>query len=341
MQEQETRKLGILATIGDSAKRGADMVRQVLSFARGVEGQRLEVQAGHLLKEIEKIAAETFPKNIQIRSDIPADLWAVQGDPTQIHQVILNMCVNSRDAMPGGGTLILSARNLMMDAPYASMIPGAKAGPYLIIDIEDTGAGMTPEVIERIFDPFFTTKDLGKGTGLGLSSAMAIIKSHQGFVRVQSEPGKGSKFQIGLPAQAVAVAATPVATPAELPRGDGELVLLIDDEDAVRQIARQTLESFGYRVLAAADGVDAATLYPQHKNEIAVILTDMMMPVMDGPATIQVLLRMNPQARIIAASGLGIKDMVAKATNAGVKHFIPKPYTAETLLKALHSVLKL
>jgi len=339
IQEQDPLRIGVLATIENSARRGADMVRQVLSFSRGVEGQRVEVQAGHLLKGIEKIANETFVKNIRVCSDIPADLWVVQGDPTQIHQMLLNLCVNARDAMSNGGTINLRASNYLLDEQCAVMIAGAKPGAYLIIELEDSGTGMPPEVIDRIFEPFFTTKELGKGTGLGLSSALAIIKSHQGFIRVSSELDKGSLFQVYLPAQMGNGNSQPPPETAEMTRGNGELVLLIDDEDALRKITGQTLESFGYQVLPAADGVEASTLYATHKEKIAVVLTDMMMPVMDGPATIQVLMRMNPQVRIIAASGLNVKDMVARATNAGVKHFIPKPYTAETLLRTLHTVL--
>lgn len=339
LHEQDALRLGVLATIENSARRGADMVRQVLSFSRGVEGQRVEVQAGHLLKGIEKIANETFLKNIRVSSDIPANLWIVQGDPTQIHQMLLNLCVNARDAMPNGGTLKLSAGNHLLDEQCAAMIAGAKPGPYLFIELEDSGTGMPPDVVDRIFEPFFTTKELGKGTGLGLSSALAIIKSHQGFIRVSSELDKGSKFQVYLPAQIVEGASMPPPPLNEMPHGNGELVLLIDDEEPVRHITGQTLESFGYRVLPAADGVEASTLYATHKDQISVVLTDMMMPVMDGPATIQVLMRMNPKVRIIAASGLSVKDMVTRAANAGVTHFIPKPYTAETLLKMLHTVL--
>ncbi len=341
LHEHDALRLGVLATIESSARRGADMVRQVLSFSRGVEGQRVEVQAGHLLKGIEKIANETFLKNIRVISDIPANLWIVQGDPTQIHQMLLNLCVNARDAMPNGGTLKLSACNHLLDEQCATMIAGAKPGPYLIIELEDSGTGMPSNVIDRIFEPFFTTKELGKGTGLGLSSALAIIKSHQGFIRVSSELDKGSKFQVYLPAQIVEGVSVPPPLQIEMPRGNGELVLLIDDEEPVRHITGQTLESFGYRVLPAADGVEASTLYAAHKEQISVVLTDMMMPVMDGPATIQVLMRMNPMVRIIAASGLSVKDMVARAANAGVTHFIPKPYTAETLLRMLHTVLNM
>jgi CheY-like chemotaxis protein len=316
------------------------MVQQVLSFARGVEGRQLAVPVGRLLREIEKIANETFLKNIQVRSRIQTDLWGVQGDPTQLHQVLLNLCVNARDAMPNGGMLRLSASNVVLDEQCGTLSPDAKPGRHVLIEVEDSGTGMPQDVLERIFEPFFTTKEMGKGTGLGLSTTLAIIKGHHGFLRVQSELGEGSKFQVYLPANDTADVHqdTPVET--TLPRGNGELVLVVDDEDTVRQIISQTLEAFGYRVLLAADGVEASTVFTAHQEEIAVVLTDMMMPVMDGLATIQVLMRINPQVRIIAASGLGIKDMVARATGAGVKHFIPKPYSAETLLKILAEVLQ-
>ncbi|MDI1314527.1 PAS domain S-box protein, partial [Prosthecobacter sp.] len=339
IQEKDPRRLSVLNTIETSSKRGADMVKQVLSFARGVESQQLEVQAGHLLTEIEKLANETFLKNIQVRSIIPPDLWIVRGDPTQLHQVLLNLCVNARDAMPYGGTLSLAASNLMLDEHYAGMNIEAKPGPHVRIVVEDTGTGMPPEVIERIFEPFFTTKELGKGTGLGLSTTIAIIKSHGGFLRVYSEVGVGTRFHVYLPAQTEPGAANMGHLEVELPGGQGQLILVIDDEASIRQITQQTLEAFGYRVVLASDGAEAAAIYGVRRHEIAAVLTDMMMPVMDGPATIQVLMRMNPQVRIIAASGLNANGMVAKAVNVGVKHFIPKPYTAETLLKTLHTLL--
>lgn len=338
LQETDARRLDILKTIEVSAKRGADMVRQVLSFARGFEGRQLEVQVGHLLREIEKMANETFLKSIRVRCDIPAGLWTVDGDPTQLHQVLLNLCVNARDAMPHGGFLSLSARNFQVDDQYAGMNPGASPGPHVVIEVEDNGCGMPPEVIERIFEPFYTTKELGKGTGLGLSTTLAIIKGHHGFIRVQSDPGIGTKFCVFLPAQTVQGQSHAIAGQ-ELPRGNDELVLVIDDEASVQEITRQTLEIFGYRVLIAADGAEAASIYALRKNEIDLVLTDMMMPVMDGAAIIQVLLRINPEARIIAASGISTDGMVSKAASAGVKFFIPKPYTAETLLKTMRQAL--
>lgn len=338
---EDSQSLDILSIIDDSAKRAADLVRQVLTFARGVESRQLKVQIGHLIQELQKVINDTFPKNIQIQINIAPDLWLVQGDSTQLHQVLLNLCVNARDAMPDGGNLTLSASNLMLDEQYAGMNIEASPGPYVSIEVEDSGSGMPPSVIEHIFEPFYTTKELGKGTGLGLSTSIAIIKSHGGFVRVYSEVATGSRFHIYIPAMVDIEAEEDQPITNELPRGNGELILVVDDEPAVREITRQTLEAFGYSVALASDGVDATSIYAERKEEIALVLTDMMMPIMDGPTMIQVLLKLDPQVRIIAASGLNANSMVAKATHAGVSHFIPKPYTAETLLKTIRDVLEL
>ncbi|MES2571089.1 MAG: PAS domain S-box protein [Verrucomicrobiota bacterium] len=336
--EVDPKRAGILSTIEMSAERGADMVRQVLSFARGVEGRRLTVQIKHLLRDIEKITNDTFLKHIQIRTVIPYDLWTVTGDPTQLHQVLLNLCVNARDAMPYGGALTISAENLDLDAHYAGLNIDAKPGPYVLIRVEDSGIGIPAQVIDQIFDPFFTTKELGMGTGLGLSTSLAIIKSHGGFIRVDSEPGKGTRFSVYLPAKWETTAEVTTATPCELPRGRGELILVVDDEPAVREITQQTLEAFGYRVVLASDGAEAVATYASLGTEITAVLTDMMMPVLDGPSTIQVLLKLNPKLPFIAASGFSASGHVARATNLGVKHFLPKPYTAETLLKLLSEI---
>jgi len=329
----------LLATLGSSAQRGAEMVRQVLSFARGVEGRKMDVQVKHLLRDIEKIVNDTFPKNIQVRSIIPNDLWTILGDPTQLHQVLLNLCVNARDAMPNGGILTITAENIHLDEHYAGLNPDAHPGAYSFLQITDSGTGMPPGVIEKIFDPFFTTKEIGKGTGLGLSTSLAIVKSHGGFIRVYSEPGKGTTFKAYFPAQTELSAQTEAEIAAELPRGNGELILIVDDESNVRQITRQTLEAFGYRVIVASDGAEAVAMVARPDMEIAVVLTDMMMPVMDGPATIQVLLRLNPDLPIIAASGLSSDGRVAQAASLGVKHFLSKPYTADALLQVLRQIL--
>lgn len=339
MQFPDHQSREMIETLSMAARRGSDMVRQVLTFARGLAGERLEVQVRHLVSDIEKIVNETFLKHVTIRSGIPHDLWTIMGDATQLHQVLLNLCVNARDAMPQGGTLTISAENVMLDAHYSGLNAEAIAGPYICLKVEDTGTGIPPEILEKIFDPFFTTKEVGKGTGLGLSTTLAIVKSHSGFLRVYSEPGKGTTFKIYLPASTESSAALTREAKTELPRGNGETIVVIDDEGAVRQITQQTLHAFGYRVLLACDGAEAIAIYAEHKAEIAAVLTDMMMPVMDGPATIQVFRKLNPKLPIIAASGLATNDYVARMANLGVKYFLPKPYTAETLLKALKEAL--
>jgi PAS domain S-box-containing protein len=328
----------LLGMINSSAQHGADMVRQVLSFARGVTGRRMELQVKHLIKDIAKIATDTFLKSIVVRAGIPEGLWTLVGDPTQLHQVLLNLCVNARDAMPNGGTLTLAAENLALDARSAGVHPEAQPGQYVLLTVQDSGNGMSPEVVERIFDPFFTTKEVGKGTGLGLSTTLGIVKSHGGFVRVCSEPGTGTTFRVYLPAHSEFSRGDAELEP-ELPRGRGEVILVVDDEMVVREITRQTLESFGYRVLLARDGAEAVNVYTEFRAEIAVVLTDMMMPVMDGAATIEVLRQLNPEVCIVAASGLSTQGRVAHAAKLGAKHFLTKPFTTETLLKTLEEVL--
>ncbi len=323
----------LLDAIELSAKHGADLVRQVLLFARGVEGDRREVRINNLVWDVERTAQDTFLKTIDVRTSVPADLWRVVGDPTQLQQVLVNLCVNARDAMPAGGSLIITAENVSLDANDAELHLEANEGPYLLLRVEDTGTGIAPEDLERIFDPFFTTKEVGQGTGLGLSTSLAIVKSHGGFVRVYSEPGNGTKFNIYLPAL-TSFSDDEKDRAVELPRGHGELILVVDDEPSVRQITQKTLEAFGYRVEVATDGADALAIYARRGDEIAVVLTDMMMPVMDGAATIRVLRKLNPAVRIIAASGL-VNNGHGASASLGVRHFLPKPYAADTLLLVL------
>ena len=335
--ETSKKWLDVLRT---NAERGGDMVRQVLSFARGVEGERVALQPKHLIKEIVKILRETLPKSIEISFQIPNDLWIISADATQMHQVLMNLCVNARDAMPEGGSISIKAENAFVDENYARMHLEAKPGRFVMISVSDTGPGMSAEIQSRIFEPFFTTKEMTKGTGLGLSTALTIVKSHGGFINVYSELHKGSQFTLYLPALDTPGAVESAALQTDLPLGHGELILVVDDEDSIREITRGTLETFGYKVITANDGTEALALYADKKNEIAVVLTDMVMPFMDGPATIRALQRMNPQVRIIAASGLGAGQRAGEGALEGVSVFLNKPYTAEKLLKTLAQVLK-
>jgi len=340
-EETDPDRSDLLESIASSARRGADLVQQVLAFGRGVDGQRLDVDLSDLVEEVAKIARDTFPKNLSVQVRCAEDACRILGDSTQLHQVLLNLAVNARDAMRDGGQLIFEVENRILDETYAAMSPDAKPGPHVLVTVEDTGSGMPLSVVDRIFEPFFTTKELGEGTGLGLSTSLAIVKSHGGFLRVYSEPGRGTTFRLYFPAQSVRHHKDEEREDETgvLHRGNGETILVIDDEAVVRDITRQTLELYGYRVLTAVDGAEAVALYVAERDRIDLVLTDMMMPVMDGPATIKVLLKINPELRIIAASGMNSNGMTAKATGAGVKDFVPKPYTAEALLKAIHSTI--
>jgi CheY-like chemotaxis protein len=266
-------------------------------------------------------------------------LWPVCGDATQIYQVLMNLCLNARDAMPSGGRLMITAENIGLTDGHPDLQLGCRPGPYVLLRISDTGTGIAPELIDKIFDPFFTTKEVGKGTGLGLSTVMGIIRSHTGFVQVSSEIGRGSIFSVYLPAvpsnQAVP---EPVPRPV-LPAGNGELILVVDDERAIRDVVRETLEMNGYRVLTASNGTEALTLFLKNRSDIKLVLTDLMMPIMDGLSTIGALQSLEPKLRVIASTGLGVNgtlpDIAAKHTAA----FLPKPFTPDALLKMLRETL--
>lgn len=328
----------LISIISASATAGAGMVNQVLSFARGVAGKRVDVQLRYLIQDIRKLADETFLKHIDVRTNLPADLWPVVADPTQIHQVLLNLSVNARDAMPHGGTLKISARNATCDAAFVSRNLDAKPGAYVVIEVEDTGVGIAPEVIDRIFDPFFTTKEVGEGSGLGLSTSLGIVKGHGGFVRVSSAPGLGTKFQVYLPASAEGTAVEQAPT-APMPRGNQELILIVDDEKAMREMTRRALEAYGYRVIVARDASDAVAAVIAQQREIAAVILDMMMPVMDGPATIEALQKIAPRLPIIATSGFLSDKNLKRATALGVKLFLPKPCPLSSVLEALKTAI--
>jgi PAS domain S-box-containing protein len=336
--DEDGRKL--LQALEANVQRGARLVKQVLGFGRGVTGERIQVQPKHIAHEIKQVVHETFPKSVEFESHTAADLWTITGDPTQLHQVLLNLCLNARDAMPKGGKLSILMDNMMFDETYAEMNPEAKAGPYVCITVTDNGTGIPREIQNKIFDPFFTTKEPGKGTGLGLSTTLTIVKSHGGFIHCHSTPGKGSRFEVYFPANiSRAVEENAITEEFRLPRGHNELVLLVDDEEPIRKIAKKTLERFGYRVLLAADGAEAVSLYASRQQEISVVITDMVMPIMDGPAAIVALKIINPDVKIVSSSGLASNGGMAKARDAGVRHFIPKPYTTATVLNTLHEVL--
>ncbi len=334
-KDEQSQKL--LTILENNSQRSADLIKQVMSFARGIEGERKPLAVTHLISEIEEIAKETFPRDIEFKKDVPDDLWTISGDATQLHQVIMNLCVNARDSMPYGGILSITASNFYVDKNYVRMYTDAKIGSYVVIIVSDTGTGIPPEIKDRIFEPFFTTKEVGKGTGLGLSTALAIVKSHGGFIDVNSEVGKGTTFKVYFPAIKTELQEEE-GQKLEMPTGNGEFILVAEDEGSISEITVSTLETYGYKVLVAQDGAEAVALHAQNMDKIKVVLMDMIMPVMDGEASIKAIRRVNPEVKIIVVSGLAEKNKLKKVsdyTNA----FLPKPYTAEKLLKTIHEVL--
>ncbi len=330
IDEQTQQLLEILST---NTHRGADLVKQILSFTCGVEGKPTNTQVTHLLWEIHKIIRQTFPKTIELSTELPQGLWLIAADATALHQVFMNLCVNARDAMPNGGTLYITAENLEIDENYARMHLDAKVGSYVVVTIADTGIGIPPNILDRIFDPFFTTKEIGKGTGLGLSTVLGIVKSHRGWIDVQSEVSKGTQFKIYFPATESAEMEAVVNT--EPPLGQGELILVVDDEVAVQEITQATLEAHHYKVMTASDGIEAIALYAEHRHEISVVLIDLMMPELDSITTIRTLSKLNPHIQIIAMSGLATHKSISKTMGEGVQAFLAKPFTALELLNLL------
>jgi two-component system cell cycle sensor histidine kinase/response regulator CckA len=301
-KEADAESRNLLQLMETSTHRGADMVRQVLLFARGRDGEfeRLELQP--LFKELEKMVRETFPKNIKVDSFLPNDLWPVQGNPTQLHQILLNLCVNARDAMPNGGQLSFAADNVELSGAEASAIPEGRSGQFVSLLISDTGTGMPPEILAKIFDPFFTTKSEGTGTGIGLSTVSRLVKAHHGFLRVESEPNQGTAFEIFLPRATDSIKA-PEQRSVTLARGNGETILIADDEQAIRELLTAELISAGYRVRSAANGAEALALLRQHEDEIKLFITDGAMPVLDGLSAIAALRKTHPNLPVILTSG--------------------------------------
>jgi PAS domain S-box-containing protein len=341
-QVKDPAGLRLLEIIEKSASRGAALVRQMLSFARGSAGGKRPVQVLHLLREVLDITNSSFPKAIRIHSNLANDLWLVMSDPTQIYQVVLNLCVNARDAMPSGGDLTLTAANRVINAADAVKIPGGRPGNFLMIEVRDTGMGILPAVLERIWEPFFTTKDAAKGTGLGLSTVRSIVRQHDGFATVETSTsaknGYGTVFTIYMPAVVDSIKAEDPAKSDNPPRnGRGELILFVDDEQSVCELGAKILARHGYLAITASDGAEAIVAFVRRASEVRLLVTDLDMPIVGGSELANALRRIKPDLPVVAMSGQ------ITQTDETYKQFastlLPKPFDIEALISVVRRTL--
>jgi PAS domain S-box-containing protein len=339
LQDQFPQEQKLISMIHNSAKRGADMVRQLITFAKGVDGQRVTVYPDHLVRELESLMKGSFPKNIELQIHTERSLPAVLGDATQLHQILLNLCVNARDAMPHGGTLTVQAKTIELDASQVQSMNGVAPGRYVRLCVSDTGDGIRPDILDRIFDPFFTTKSQDKGTGLGLSTVLGIVKGHKGNIQVSSSLGKGATFTVDLPVSQVELLPSGASDNSKPFQGQGESILFVDDEPAVQQVGKAVLERLNFKVIVAVDGEDGLIKATENRATLKAIITDMHMPHMDGLAFVHAVRRTLPDIPIILSSGR-VDDAVARDFRAlGVKARLDKPFSEAQLAEKLHALL--
>jgi two-component system, cell cycle sensor histidine kinase and response regulator CckA len=333
----------LVDAVETSAQRGTDLVKQMLDFARGRGCRRVLLHPRQILSELVRFLPRFLARSCEVVTEFPANLWALEGDPTQLHQVLLNLCVNARDAMPEGGRLTLTAANVQADEALLAAQPGARPGPYVRLDVSDTGTGIPAAQLEKVFEPFYTTKASGCGTGLGLATVQTIVRSHGGFVHVESSLDSGARFRVYLPARPDAQLPEPACEPGLVERGRGELLLLTDDEAALREVMKDMLETNGYRVITAAEGLEGFMLFLRHRGEIQLVITDVVMPRLDGVRLVRAIRKVEPETRILASSGVDLSEGAEgprkELETLGVAGFLQKPYRVESLLQRVREIL--
>ncbi|MBE9541343.1 MAG: PAS domain S-box protein, partial [Proteobacteria bacterium] len=328
-----------LEAIIKSAQRASDLTKRLLIFSRKVESKLRPMDLNNEIEQVSQMLERTIPKMINIELHLSEDIKIINADPAQIEQIMMNLGVNARDAMPNGGRLIFETENVILDEEYCKTHLGSKPGQYVKLSISDTGHGMDKETLRHIFEPFYTTKDTGKGTGLGLAMVYGIVKSHGGYIMCYSEPDEGTIFKIYFPIiekEAERVESKEEKVPI---KGGNETILLVDDEEAIRELCKDILARFGYTVLIASDGETALEIYREKKEEINLVILDIIMPGMGGRKCLEELLKMNPKSRIIIASGYSINGPAKEVLEAGAKGFISKPYDMRGMLQTVRKIL--
>ncbi|RLA86666.1 MAG: hypothetical protein DRG58_11810 [Deltaproteobacteria bacterium] len=330
-----------LEQINRTSQKGAELIHQILTFTRKAESNLQAINLNDVIRISEKILARTIPRMIAIELQLARDLWTVNVDPGQLEQVLLNLAINARDAMPEGGKLTISTKNVTLDDQSGPNGLRAKPGDYALLSVSDTGFGMSPEVRERIFEPFYTTKELGKGTGLGLAMVYGVVQSHAGYITCDSEPGQGTTFRIYLPAlaQAQEVVESRKEQILTIPWQGTETILLVDDEEILRDLGRRMLERFGYRVITAGSGEEALEIFKERSSDIDLVLLDLSMPGIGGIKCLKELIRLQPQARVLVSSGYADTAVNKQVLQAGARGVIHKPYRLKHLHETLREIL--
>jgi nitrogen-specific signal transduction histidine kinase/CheY-like chemotaxis protein len=327
-----------LEEIKRAAKRGAELTQQLLTFSRKIQSKLRPVDINQEVVQVPKILQRTLPKMIDVELSLDGALKPMNADLAQIEQILINLAVNARDAMPEGGKLTIETKNVVLDQEFCKNHLGLKPGDYVRLTVSDTGHGMDQETLKNIFDPFFTTKEVGKGTGLGLAMVYGIVKNHDGNIFCESTLNHGTTFKIYFPAARKDKIAEELGEAQEV-RGGSETILLVDDEEPIRELGEQVLKKFGYTVLQASDGESAVKLYQEKKEEIDLVLLDLIMPVMGGKRCMDWLLQINPELKVIIASGYSPEETVKEILEGGAKNFINKPFNMKEMLQAVRKVL--
>jgi len=321
-----------------AAKSGAELVRRLLTFSRKVEPTPIPLNLNRQIMQVERVLARTIPKMVHIQLNLAPDLPDINADPNQMEQILMNLAVNARDAMPEGGSLTIGTQSVTLGEEYRGYHKGFQPGEYVLLTVHDTGYGMDKATIEHIFEPFFTTKELGRGTGLGLAMVYGIVTQHAGHVTCCSEVGKGTTFEVYLPAITKALEAGGESW-ADVPAGGTETILLVDDEDQVRELGERILTKRGYSVLSATNGVQALDMYRQQKERIGLVILDLIMPFMGGKECLREILKIDPLVKVLVASGYSADTSRGECLKLGAKGFVPKPFGFKELLRQVRNTL--